>query len=133
MDSYQSLSNSPRLSDLVQKNPLFCVIVFSAIITIILLFAVGKILMKAGKPGFHAIIPFLNTYDLFEIAWGKGIYFLLLLIPGANVIVSVIYSLKLAKAFGQSTGFAVGLILLSPIFTMALGFGNAEYIAPVTE
>ena len=36
--------------------------------------------------------------------------------------------LKLAKAFGKTSGFGVGLIFLYPIFLMILGFGKAEYI-----
>ena len=36
---------------------------------------------------------------------------------------------KLAKAFGQSTGFAVGLILLPLVFQPILGFGKAQYTA----
>ena len=34
----------------------------------------------------------------------------------------------LGKAFNKSSGFVVGLILLSPIFYMILGFGSAEYV-----
>ena len=36
-------------------------------------------------------------------------------------------SIKLAPAFGKDIGFAIGLILLSPIFYCILGFGKAEY------
>ena len=35
---------------------------------------------------------------------------------------------KLGKAFNQSTAFILGLLLLSPIFQMILGFGKAEYV-----
>jgi len=33
----------------------------------------------------------------------------------------------IAKNFGKSTGFGVGLIFLSPIFFAILAFGDAEY------
>ena len=36
---------------------------------------------------------------------------------------------RLADCFGKDTGFAVGLLLLYPIFAMILGFGSAEYNA----
>lgn len=36
---------------------------------------------KAGKPGWASIVPFYNVYTLFEITWGSGWRFLMLLIP----------------------------------------------------
>ena len=31
--------------------------------------AYWKIFEKAGKPGWHSIIPVLNTYDQYDISW----------------------------------------------------------------
>ena len=42
-------------------------------------------------------------------------------------IISIMYSVKLAKAFGKGTGFAIGLIFLSPIFILILGLGDSTY------
>jgi len=42
-------------------------------------------------------------------------------------ICSIVYLVKLAGAFGKGGGFAVGLILLFPIFFCILAFGSAEY------
>ena len=36
-------------------------------------------------------------------------------------------ALDLARAFGRGTGFAIGLIFLSPIFSLILGFGSDTY------
>lgn len=36
---------------------------------------------KAGKPGWASIVPFYNVYTLFEITWGSGWRFLMLLDP----------------------------------------------------
>ena len=41
---------------------------------------------------------------------------------------AIITMVKLAKAFGKSGGFAVGLIFLSIIFYCILAFGDAQYI-----
>ena len=89
--------------------------------------AMWKIFTKAGEPGWAAIIPFYNAYTLFKITWGSGWKFLLLLIPFVNIVIMIITQVKLAKAFGKSGGFAVGLILLSTIFMLILGFGSSEY------
>jgi hypothetical protein len=45
------------------------------------------------------------------------------------VFIIWVYNL-LAKSFGKSEGFTVGLILLSPIFMCILGFGDAVYLGP---
>ena len=37
-------------------------------------------------------------------------------------------NLKIAKAFGKGTGFAVGLILLPFIFQLILAFDKSEYV-----
>lgn len=39
-------------------------------------------------------------------------------------------ALKTARAFGKSTGFAIGLMLLPSIFTLILGFGSDTYLGP---
>ena len=90
--------------------------------------AMCKIFEKAGKPGWAAIIPFYNIYVLFEITWGNGWKFLFLLIPIANIVFAIITMVKLAKAFGKSGGFAVGLIFLSIIFYCILAFDNSQYL-----
>ena len=89
--------------------------------------AMWKIFEKAGEPGWAAIIPFYNLYVLFKITWGNGWKFLLLLIPIANIVFAIITMVKLAKAFGKSGGFAVGLIFLSVIFYCILAFDHSEY------
>lgn len=82
---------------------------------------------KAGKPGWAAIVPVYNLYILFEITWGSGIRFLLLLIPIYNIILGIQTQVRLAKAFGKSGGFAAGLIFLPYIFIPLLAFGGAAY------
>jgi len=45
-------------------------------------------------------------------------------------VIWIIIALDLAKSFGQGTGFAIGLIFLSVIFIMILGFGASRYVGP---
>jgi len=105
----------------------FMTIVYLAI-AVLGIVAMWKIFEKAGEPGWAAIIPFYNLYVLFKITWGNGWKFLFLLIPIANFVFLIITMVKLAKAFGKSGGFAVGLIFLSVIFYCILAFGDAQYI-----
>jgi len=44
--------------------------------------------------------------------------------------VGIMVVLDLAKSFGQSTGFALGLMFLGFIFYPILGFGSARYLGP---
>lgn len=52
---------------------------------------------KAGKPGWASIVPFYNVYTLFEITWGSGWRFLMLLIPIYNIVLGIQTCIKLAK------------------------------------
>lgn len=90
--------------------------------------ATWRIFVKAGEPGWASLIPVYNTYVLFKITWGKGLKFLLLLIPVYNIVVIIQTMSKLAKAFGKSNGFAIGLVLLSPVFMLLLAFGDSRYM-----
>lgn len=112
---------------------------FASIISLALaVFAIvvmWKIFQKAGKEGWKAIVPFLNVYTLFEITWGNGWYFLLVflaIIPIlgyiAVLVLCIITYVKLAKAFGKSDGFAVGLIFLGVIFMAILAFDSSTYL-----
>lgn len=46
------------------------------------------------------------------------------------LLYSVIFSIKLALAYGKRPTFAIGLLLLPGIFTLILAFGSAEYQGP---
>ena len=84
---------------------------------------------KAGIPGWHSIIPFLNCYDVCKIALrdSVGLFTVLsILLP----IVFIYPCIKLAKAFGKGAGFGVCLFLFSFICYPILGFGDAEYLGP---
>ena len=96
-----------------------------------------KVFTKAGKPGWAAIIPIYNAIVLLEIA-GKPLWWVILFfIPIVNLIMMIIVCLAVAKNFGKSDGFGVGLALLGFIFFPILGFGSAQYqgapVAPVTQ
>ncbi len=102
----------------------------AAALSILGIIAYWKVFVKAGQPGWKSLIPIYNIYILYKIAWGSGWKFLWMLVPLVNIVVAVIMSLKLARAFGKGTGFGVGLVLLQPIFMMILAFGDAQYTGP---
>ncbi len=86
-----------------------------------------KVFTKAGKPGWAAIVPIYNIVVLLEIA-GKPLWWIVLfLIPVVNIVMGIIVSIAVARNFGKSDAFGIGLGLLGPIFYPILGFGSAEY------
>ena len=102
--------------------------IVSLVILVVGIVAMWKIFTKAGKEGWKCLIPFYNTYLLFEIAGMNGWMFLIMFIPFVGSLIALILLAGgLAKQFGQGTGFAVGLFFLTPIFMMILGFGSAQY------
>ena len=99
------------------------------IVLVLLIVALWRVFEKAGEAGWKSIIPFYNTYTLFQIAGRNGWGFLLLFIPFVNLVVSIILSIDLAKHFGKSTTFGViGLFIFSVIGYLMLGFGDAKYV-----
>ena len=106
-------------------NPLPTII--SLALCVFVLVCMWIVFRKAGKPGWAAIVPFYNLYVLFEITWGSGMRFLLLLIPIYNIILGIQTQVRLARAFGKSGGFAAGLVFLPYIFIPLLAFGKETY------
>lgn len=89
-----------------------------------------KVFTKAGRPGWGAVVPIYNNWQIIEIVGRPGWWLALLFIPYASIVFMFILMIDLAKSFGKSTGFGVGMILLAPVFLPMLGFGDATYLGP---
>ena len=120
---YSYSTGSSQLSDAEAAGILGGIMAMGAVIWLIglavaifFIIVMWKVFTKAGKKGWYSLIPFLNTYTLGEICGIKG--WMALVIPFASIIPIV----------GKETGFAVGLVLVSPIFMAILGFGDASYL-----
>jgi len=104
------------------------------VLSLLLLIAGWKVYSKAGRPGWAVLIPLYNLYVYTQIVkrpkWWIFLY-LAILIPFAGPLVGLLLglfdSIRLAKAFGKSRGFGVGLALLAIIFLPILAFGSAKY------
>lgn len=88
---------------------------------------VWKVFVKAGQPGWAAIVPFYNIYVITQIAGRPAWWIVLFFIPIVSLIAAVILMIDVAKAFGKGTGFGIGLALLGIVFFPILGFGDATY------
>ncbi len=82
---------------------------------------------KANRSGILAFIPILNLLNFIDMAERPVWWIFLMLIPGVNVIVTLIVLNGIARRFGKGWLFGVGLLLVAPLCWFILGFGNAQY------
>ncbi len=131
-------------------------IIFTALIVfwIFQIIAYWKLFTKAGEPGWKSIIPIYNGYVQYKITW-KPMWFWIAFVamfvlnllnqfsnPDApntaiiiittivliiNIVIQIMATVKLSRAYGHGIGFAIGLIFLYPIFILILGYGKSEY------
>ena len=107
----------------------FSIVFFIAVLTIV---AKWKVYEKAGQPGWASLIPIYNIYIILKIV-GKPGWWLLVMIffPPVGIFLSIWMTNLLSKSFGRGIICTLGLIFLSPIFYLLLGFGDAKYIGSV--
>ena len=114
-------------------------------IYVVTVIGLWKMYVKAGRPGWAAIIPVYNWWVWVEMIgrprwwfWALVASVLLSWIPIVGIILSllmfVLYllgCLDMAKAFGRGSGTGIGLWLVPFVFAPILGFGDAQYVGPV--
>jgi hypothetical protein len=96
-------------------------------IVVFLIAAMWTVFTKAGQPGWACLVPFYNAVILCRIAGRPGWWVLLMCIPFVNLVIAILVAIDLAKNFGKSTPFGVGLALLGFIFMPMLAWGDATY------
>ena len=95
---------------------------------VLMIASVWKIFTKAGKPGWACLVPIYNIIVWLDII-GKPLWWIILLfIPVVNFVIAILLTVGLAKSFGKDIGFAIGLLLVGPIFYPMLAFGDAAYV-----
>jgi len=105
-------------------------IIFCLVFVVFFIAAMWKVFVKAGQPGWAAIIPIYNIYIMTKIGGKPGYWTLLCLIPIVNYIFTIWLYNMISKSFGKDEGFTVGLVLLGIVFWPILGFGSAKYQGP---
>jgi hypothetical protein len=109
------------------------VLIVYLLVVIFMIASIWKVYEKAGKPGWAALVPIYNIIVLLEIVKKPVWWIVLLIIPIANIIVLIIIYMQLAKSFGKSSGFGLGLVFLGFIFLPILAFGDAQYEASTND
>ena len=105
---------------------------------------------KAGKKGWHSVIPILNVYDEYDICWkgSRGILFLIftgilnvglavqeqpfliaaLIAAVSALLLEIKQSFKLARSFGHGFGFGLFLLIFDRLGRVILGLGKSQYV-----
>ncbi len=89
-----------------------------------------KLYAKAGQPGWACLVPVYNLLVMLRIVDLPWWTLLLMLIPGVNLVASLVVSFRLAKAFGQGMAGFLALVLVPFLMVPALAFGGARYTKP---
>lgn len=130
-------------------------LIFLVVSKLLLLIGRWCLLRKAGRPGWHALIPFLNSYKEYALCWNGWFGVLAELcficahifnttgtaaIPhfallAVSILLGIPESLKLAKAFGQGKLVAVLMMIpgLKEISRLILGVSKAKYVGAGSE
>lgn len=100
---------------------------FSLAFTIFTIVVMWKLFNKMNEPGWISLIPIYNYIVLMQKIGMNPIWILGVLVPILNLIIAIAMMIRLSQAFGKDSGFAIGLLLLSPIFMAILSFGSSTY------
>ena len=113
-----------------------------------LLLAIGRWQMfeKMGQPGWKGFIPIYSDYVLYGSCWETAFFWVALaasavcaiggadsrslLVSLAGIVAGVMeasLALRTSRSFGHGILFALGLMLLNPLFVLYLGFGPDRY------
>ena len=110
---------------LVFSGVMFVMFFVSLLLAVISLVATIKVYKKLGLPGWGVIVPIYGQWILLKAVDLPG---WLSILPVANGIAIIVANYRLAGKFGKSAGFGLGLVFLTPIFYMILGFGKDKVI-----
>ena len=103
-------------------------IIVGLAIIIVVYAAYWAIMKKAGKEGIDGIIPVHNEICLLEICGIPKWMWFLNLIPFGALAFTIILAIYMARSFGKTGGYAVGLIFLPFVFYPMLAWGSARYV-----
>ena len=94
----------------------------------IFVLSLSAILERLQKKGWVALVPIYRFVVIFKAIGISPACVLLMLIPGVNLIMRVIFYVKLARKFNRNYGFVPFLVLLPLIFLPIVAFGDGKYI-----
>lgn len=104
----------------------YFVVMFAIIICTVV--GMWKAFEKAGEPGIACIVPIWNILVICKIAGKPAWWVLLFFIPCVSFVVAILINLAVAKNYGKSELFGIGMAFIPMVFWPILGFGDARYV-----
>lgn len=102
----------------------FAILIYALIISWV-------VFTKAGQAGWKALIPFYNIYVFLQIVNRPGWWLLLCFIPFVNLIIAIVITLDLGKAFGKNGTWSIILLFFFQLIGMSiLAFSKVKYTKP---
>ena len=101
----------------------------SIAIAVLMIIALWKVFKKAGKPGWHALIPFLNVYDLYIIAWKKKVAVSMLIVSICTFVLTFAGVIMFIGGLGGSFlsffthGYQIDNSIDGPVTMFFVGLG----------
>jgi len=115
----------------MENSPAFLqLVLFLTFIVLLIPVIIGmwKVFVKAGQPGWAAIIPIYNVYIMTKIAGKPGWWTILACIPYIGLIWQIWLYNMISKSFGKDEAMTVAMVFA--IGWLILGFGSARYKGP---
>ncbi|HQE59961.1 MAG TPA: DUF5684 domain-containing protein [Spirochaetota bacterium] len=103
-------------------------LVLSIAILIVMVVSYWKIYVKAGKPGWAAIVPIYNIIVLLEVIKKPTWWLVLCIIPCTLPVALVLIALEFVKVFGKPSWHAALMIFFGVIYAPYIAFSDAKYV-----
>lgn len=92
-----------------------------------------RIFERINESGFASLAPVYNWIALFSELWGSGFYAFFMLIPGVNVVFSVITVYKLCKYLGYNSLMCIIITVFYPVMQFYVAFTGKRNVASIAE
>ncbi|OGF14455.1 MAG: hypothetical protein A2W00_01475 [Candidatus Eisenbacteria bacterium RBG_16_71_46] len=99
-------------------------------VAVLVIASAWRVFTKAGEAGWKSLVPIYGALVYLRIVGRPWWWLVLFCIPVVNLVPAIVTCFDLARVFGKSVSFGLGLLFLGPVFLMLLAFGDARYLGP---
>lgn len=121
-----SLDAEGRLYPVVEKGPDYSVfiVIMLLIIIIIQIISLFRLFRKAGVPCWLAIIPICNFWTMAKLLKMRGWTIIFFAIPFIDIIYSIRFYYKMAKAYNRGVLMTLALVICPPVAMLIMAFSS---------
>lgn len=106
---------------------------FAVTVIVVGVISTWRLHSKAGQPGWIGLVPVLNVLGELKMAGKPYWWALLFWVPVIGLVMRVIRKVGVARSFGESALFGLGLCFLPMFFEPMIGLGSARYRGPAQD